>query len=117
MLSKLIEQISSAQGYSSSLITYYVPADTDLWLSIDHLKQEQQSADNIKDRKNSKYVKKALTYAITYLQSLKQTPPTGVVLFSGEQWEYNVNCDGNCDGNAITTKQQQCSWCKNFFWM
>jgi peptide subunit release factor 1 (eRF1) len=30
MLSKLIEQLSSAQGYSSSLITYYVPADTDL---------------------------------------------------------------------------------------
>jgi peptide subunit release factor 1 (eRF1) len=55
---------------------------------VDQLQREYNTADNIKDRKNAKYVKKALTYAVTYLKALKTLPPTGLVLFSGEDWQY-----------------------------
>ena len=83
-----VQNLSDAKGYASSLITYYIPAKSDLWLVTSHLTSELRTADCVKDRKNSKYIKKAITYALAYLKSLRQLPPNGLALFAGEDWSY-----------------------------
>jgi peptide subunit release factor 1 (eRF1) len=52
------------------------------------LASELGTADCVKDRKNAKYIKKGLTYALGYLKTLKVLPPNGLALFSGENWYY-----------------------------
>lgn len=83
-----LKWLQSAKGYSSSLVSYYVPAGSSISQSVQHLEHELATADNIKDRKNSKHVKKALTFAIQSLKTIKQIPARGLALFSGLNWSY-----------------------------
>ena len=50
------------------------------------MNKELGTADNVKDRKNAKFIKKGLTYLLQHLKSLSSVPPNGLVLFSGHEW-------------------------------
>ena len=83
-----LQHLTTAHGRGTGLVTYYVPAGSDLWLTVDQLKREQKTATNIKDRRNSKAVSKAITYMLSYLKTTKHVPDTGMALFSGYSWWY-----------------------------
>ena len=56
------------------------------------LKEERQTAANIKDRTNRQNTQKSSQMIISHLQSMKSIPPTGIALFCGPHYSI-VNAD------------------------
>lgn len=84
----LIESLSQAESSSqgTSLITYYLPADTSLWLPIEKLTQEQGTASNIKSRVVRQSVQSAIRSSLQLLKSYSnaKTPENGMILCAGD---------------------------------
>ena len=82
---ELLTQLSQAKPTvrGTSLITYLISANSDLWLVQKHLKQELSTADNIKN----KSLRKAVTNNITtILQNIPKgnSGEHGFVILSGD---------------------------------
>jgi len=82
-LKKFIKQLSAYRGRHTELVSVYVPQDYDIIKIIQHLAQEQGTAENIKSAATKNNVKTALEKMIQHLRLFKQTPPNGLAVFSG----------------------------------
>jgi len=82
-LKKFINELASIRGRHTELVSVYIPAGYELIKVIQHLKQEQGTAVNIKDAKTRKNVIDSLEKLIRHLQLYKKTPPNGLAAFAG----------------------------------
>ncbi|MCD6513532.1 MAG: peptide chain release factor aRF-1 [Candidatus Odinarchaeota archaeon] len=82
-LTRIIERLSKYKGRHSSLTTLYIPSSKNLVDVINFLKQEYETAGNIKDKTNRKMVQDNLQKMINELQKYKKLPENGVALFFG----------------------------------
>ncbi|MEM3126967.1 MAG: peptide chain release factor aRF-1 [Candidatus Woesearchaeota archaeon] len=92
-LKKLFNELSSHRGSHTELVTVYVPAGYDIIKIIQHLSQEQGTAVNIKSTSTRKNVIDALEKMIQHLRLYKQTPPNGLMAFSGNVAEREGQSD------------------------
>lgn len=79
-----LSQVSSVSN-GTSLITYYLPGNTNLWLAIEKLTQEQGTASNIKSRVVRQDVQTAIRSSLQLLKTYSdtKTPENGLVLCAG----------------------------------
>ena len=82
-LEKLLKELKSKQGRGTELISLYIPAGRPLSDVVSTLRQEYSTAQNIKDRTTRHHVLDALMSAMQRLKLFKETPPNGLVVFTG----------------------------------
>ncbi len=82
-LEKLIKELKSKQGRGTELISLYIPSGRPISDVVSTLRQEYSTAQNIKDRTTRHHVLDALMSAMQRLKLFKETPPNGLVLFTG----------------------------------
>ncbi len=82
-MKKFVKELESYRAPHTEFVTVYVPAGYDLIKIIQHLQQEQGTASNIKSAGTRNNVIDALERMIQHLRIYKQTPPNGLLAFSG----------------------------------
>lgn len=82
-LKHFIKEIENYRGRGTELVSVYVPAGYEMSAIINHLQQEQGTATNIKSKQTRTSVIDALERMIQHLRLFKETPPNGLVAFSG----------------------------------
>ncbi|RLF12077.1 MAG: peptide chain release factor 1 [Thermoprotei archaeon] len=82
-LEKMIKELKSKQGRGTELISLYIPAGRPISDVVSTLRQEYSTAQNIKDRTTRHHVLDALVSAMQRLKLFRETPPNGLVIFSG----------------------------------
>lgn len=82
-LERLIKELKSKQGRGTELISLYIPSGRPISEVMSTLRQEYSTAQNIKDRTTRHHVLDALMSAMQRLKLFKETPPNGLILFSG----------------------------------
>jgi peptide chain release factor subunit 1 len=92
-LKKFVKDLERYRGRHTELVTVYVPEGYDLNKIINHLSQEQGTAENIKSSATKKNVIDALERMIQHLRLYKQTPEHGLAAFSGNVAEREGQSD------------------------
>jgi peptide chain release factor subunit 1 len=92
-LKKFIKKIEVFRRPHTELITVYMPAGYDLNKIINHLKQEQGTASNIKSATTRRNVIDGLERMVQHLRLFKQTPKHGLAVFSGNVAEREGQID------------------------
>lgn len=82
-LKKFVSNLEGFRGRHTELVSVYVPAGYDLIKIINHLKEEQGTASNIKDKRTKQNVIDSLERMIRHLRLFKKTPENGLAIFSG----------------------------------
>lgn len=82
-LKRFIKELESIRGRHTELISVYVPAGYEIIKIIQHLQQEQGTAENIKDKNTRLHVIDSLERAIRHLRLYKKTPDHGLAVFAG----------------------------------
>lgn len=82
-LKKFVKQLQQYKGSHTELVSVYVPPGYEMAKIIDHLKQEQGTATNIKSSSTRKNVTDALEKMIQHLKLIEKTPENGIATFSG----------------------------------
>jgi peptide chain release factor subunit 1 len=82
-LKKFVERLTSIRGRNTELVSVYVPAGYDLNNIVNHLREEQSTANNIKSKQTRENVTSALERMIRHLQLYDKTPENGLAVFSG----------------------------------
>lgn len=92
-LKRFIKNLQKYKGRHTELVSVYVPAGYQLVKIIQHLQQEQGTAENIKSAATRKNVIGALERMIQHLRVVGQTPANGLAVFSGnvDEREGKVN--------------------------
>ncbi len=92
-LKKLVKELSRYRGRHTELVSVYVPKGYDMNKIINHLSQEQSTAENIKSKSTRKNVIDALEKMIQHLKVYKKTPENGLAVFSGNVAEREGQSD------------------------
>ena len=92
-LKKFIKKLELFKRPHTELVTVYIPAGYDINKIINHLKQEQGTATNIKSASTRKNVIDALERMVQHLRLFKQTPENGLTVFSGNVAEREGQTD------------------------
>jgi len=92
-LKKFIKKLEIFRRPHTELVTVYIPAGYDINKIINHLKQEQGTATNIKSASTRKNVIDALERMVQHLRLFKQTPENGLTVFSGNVAEREGQTD------------------------
>lgn len=79
----LITQLENIKGRHTELVSVYIPAGYSIIDISNQIKLEQGTAENIKSKSTRKNVVDALEKIIQHLKLYKQTPPNGLIIFSG----------------------------------
>ena len=82
-LRKFVNELSKYRGRHTELVSVYVPAGYELIKIIQHLQEEQGTAENIKDKTTRNNVIDALERLIRHLKLFKRTSENGLAAFSG----------------------------------
>ena len=82
-LRAFIKKLEKVRGRHTELVSVYIPKGYSLNKILDHLYQEQGTAENIKSTTTRKNVIDALERMIQHLKLFKETPPNGLAVFSG----------------------------------
>ena len=82
-LKRLVKYLDSIRGRHTELVSVYIPAGGNLIDTLNQLKTEQGTAENIKSKATRKNVVAALEKIIQHLKLFKKTPPNGLVAFAG----------------------------------
>jgi peptide chain release factor subunit 1 len=82
-LKKFVTELEKYRGRHTELVSVYVPADYELIKVIQHLQEEQGTAENIKDKTTRNNVIDSLERMIRHLKLFKRNPPNGLAAFSG----------------------------------
>jgi len=82
-LRKLLKELEKYRARHTELITQYIPTGYQIVHITNTLAQELGTARNIKSASTRKNVSAALEKMIQHLRMFKQTPPNGLVVFSG----------------------------------
>ncbi|HLC62767.1 MAG TPA: peptide chain release factor aRF-1 [Candidatus Nanoarchaeia archaeon] len=92
-LKKFVRQLEVIRGRHTELVSVYVPAGYELVKIIQHLQQEQGTAENIKSKDNRKRVIDSLERMIRHLRLFKATPKNGLAAFAGNVSETESKVD------------------------
>src|SRR3989344_4900740 len=82
-LIRFIRDLDQYRGRHTELVSIYIPQGYDLIKIIQHVQQEQGTANNIKDKGNRNNVIDSLERIIRHLRLFKQNPPNGLAVFAG----------------------------------
>ena len=82
-IKKFVKELEIYRGRHTELVTVYIPAEYEMNKIINHLLQEQGTAENIKSSATRNNVISALERMIQHLRLFKRTPPNGMAVFSG----------------------------------
>lgn len=82
-LKKMLKELEDIRGRHTELVSVYVPSGYNITEIINQLKNEQGTASNIKSKATRKNVMTALEKIIQHLRIFRETPPNGLVVFSG----------------------------------
>lgn len=80
---KKIQRIKDMQGSGTSMVSLYIPSDSNIQSYKNRMSQEISEAENIKSKKNRQNVKKAIKNVQSILSQYRTTPDNGLVIFSG----------------------------------
>ncbi len=80
---KAISELSSKEGRGTELVSLYIPPKKPLHEVIAYLRNEWGTAGNIKSDTTRNHVQDALTKTMQRLKLYRDTPETGLVIFSG----------------------------------
>ncbi len=83
VLRKFVIELEKYRGRHTELVSVYVPAGYELIKVIQHLQEEQGTAENIKDKTTRNNVIDALERMIRHLKLFKRTPDNGLAAFAG----------------------------------
>ncbi len=86
-LKKFIKELEVIKGRHTELVSVYIPSGYELIKIIQHLQQEQGTAENIKDKTTRNNVIDSLERMIRHLRLFKRTPEKGLAVFSGNKSE------------------------------
>jgi len=92
-----LKEVEQIRGRHTELISVYIPSGYDINGKMSQLQQEQGTATNIKSKSTRDSVIASLEKMIQHLKLYKQTPPNGLILFSGNaadregQQDYRVS--------------------------
>jgi peptide chain release factor subunit 1 len=92
-LKRFIKNLQQFTGRHTELVSVYVPAGYQLVKIIQHLQQEQGTAQNIKSAATRKNVTSALERMIQHLRIVGTTPANGLAVFSGNVAEREGKID------------------------
>jgi peptide chain release factor subunit 1 len=92
-MKKFIKELEKHRGRHTELVTVYIPAGYDINKIINHIKQEQGTATNIKSTSTRKNVIDALEKMVQHLRIYKKTPANGLAAFSGNVAEKEGQSD------------------------
>jgi len=82
-LKDILEKLGKIRGRHTELVTVYIPAGFNLAKTVDQIRQEQSTAQNIKSKAVRKNVMSALERILQHLKLYKGTPRNGLAVFSG----------------------------------
>jgi peptide chain release factor subunit 1 len=82
-LKDLVEELDGFRGRHTELVSVYIPAGFNLYKVVEQINNEKSTANNIKSKAVRKNVMSALERITQHLKLYKQTPPNGLVIFSG----------------------------------
>jgi len=82
-LKKFIKELEGIRGRHTELVSVYIPAGYELIKIIQHLQEEQGTANNIKDKTTRTHVIDSLERMIRHLRLFKKTPENGLAAFAG----------------------------------
>lgn len=82
-LRKLLGELGKLRGRHTELVSVYVPAGYSLIDTINQIRNERGTAENIKSKSTRHNVVDALTKIEQHLKIYKSTPPHGVAVFAG----------------------------------
>jgi peptide chain release factor subunit 1 len=80
---KAISELSSKEGRGTELVSLYIPPKKPIHEVIAYLRNEWGTAGNIKSDTTRNHVQDALTKTMQRLKLYRDTPETGLVIFSG----------------------------------
>jgi peptide chain release factor subunit 1 len=80
---KVISELSSKEGRGTELVSLYIPPKKPLHEVLNYLKTEWGQAGNIKSDTTRNHVQDALTKTMQRLKLYRESPETGLVIFSG----------------------------------
>jgi peptide chain release factor subunit 1 len=80
---KAISELSSKEGRGTELVSLYIPPKKPIHEVIAYLRNEWGTAGNIKSDTTRNHVQDALTKTMQRLKLYRETPETGLVIFSG----------------------------------
>jgi len=80
---KAISELSSKEGRGTELVSLYIPPKKPVHEVIAYLRNEWGTAGNIKSDTTRNHVQDALTKTMQRLKLYRETPETGLVIFSG----------------------------------
>lgn len=80
---KQLKFLSKIRGRHTELVSVYIPAGYEISKVAAQIKDEQGTATNIKSKSTRKNVLSALERVMQHLRLYKQTPPNGLIIFSG----------------------------------
>lgn len=80
---KAISELSSKEGRGTELVSLYIPPKKPVHEVIAYLRNEWGTAGNIKSDTTRNHVQDALTRTMQRLKLYRETPETGLVIFSG----------------------------------
>ncbi|MCF7799156.1 peptide chain release factor aRF-1 [Candidatus Woesearchaeota archaeon] len=86
-LKHFVKEVEAVRGRHTELITVYIPAGYDINQKIQQLQQEQGTATNIKSKSTRDNVIASLEKMVQHLKTFKNTPPHGLIAFSGNAAE------------------------------
>ena len=111
-LKRLIAELEKIRGRHTELVSVYVPANYELIKIIQHLQQEQGTAENIKDKNTRLHVIDSLERAIRHLRLYKKTPENGLAIFAGnvaaQEGKTDLKVWGVEPPNPIATRLYRC---------
>jgi len=82
-LEQTVKELGGYRGRHTELITVYIPAGFDKNQVTTQIEDEKGTATNIKSTSTRKNVINTLDKISRHLKTIKQTPPNGLALFSG----------------------------------
>ncbi|GAB4327676.1 MAG: peptide chain release factor aRF-1 [Promethearchaeota archaeon] len=82
-LKRALKHLEKKKGYHTTLISLFIPPDRELSQVRAYLKNEIAESQNIKSKLTRKNVLESITTLIQRLNTIRELPPTGLVILSG----------------------------------
>ncbi|HHE04858.1 MAG: peptide chain release factor 1 [Promethearchaeia archaeon] len=89
LLKKNLEVLKNKSGFHTALISLMIPPTRKVFDVISYLKKEIGESSNIKSKGNRKNVIDSITALIGQLRNIKEIPPNGLIMYSGQIPEDN----------------------------
>ncbi len=89
LLKKNLEILKNKRGFHTALISLTIPPTKKLFDVTSYLKKEIGESSNIKSKGNRKNVIDSITAILGKLKNIKQIPPNGLIIYSGQIPEDN----------------------------